>query len=58
MDSIRLGEAQRDLEAVIDRVVADRAPVAIEREDGERVVMVAAGEWAAIEKLLLGSERS
>ncbi|WP_162233481.1 MULTISPECIES: type II toxin-antitoxin system Phd/YefM family antitoxin [unclassified Sphingomonas] len=52
MDSISLGDATRDLGALIDRVVAERTPVAIERDDGVGVVMVAAGDWAAIEEMI------
>ena len=52
MESISLSAARADLKAVMDRVVADRMPVAITRRRGEGVVMIAASEWASIEETL------
>jgi antitoxin YefM len=37
---------------VMDRVVADRAPVVITRQRGESVVMVAQSDWEAMEETL------
>ncbi len=36
----------------MDKVVADRAPVAITRQRGEGVVMVSASEWEGMEETL------
>lgn len=36
----------------MDRVVADKAPIAITRQRGEGVVMISASEWASIEETL------
>jgi antitoxin YefM len=53
MDSLSFSEARANLKAVMDKVVADRAPVAITRARGqEGVVMVSASEWASIEDTL------
>lgn len=52
MESISLSAARADLKSVMDRVVADRVPVAITRRRGEGVVMVSASEWASIEETL------
>lgn len=48
MESISLSEARAKFEAVVDRVVADCAPVAITRCKGEGVVLVSASDWALI----------
>ncbi|MBB6504802.1 antitoxin YefM [Sphingomonas endophytica] len=37
---------------MIDKVVADRAPLAITRQRGEGAVLVSASEWASIEETL------
>jgi antitoxin YefM len=52
MQSLSISETRANLKAVLDRVVADRAPVAITRPKGENVVMVSASEWASIEETL------
>lgn len=52
MESLSITEARATIRAVVDRVVADRAPIAITRQRGEGVVMVAASEWASIEETL------
>jgi len=52
MESISLSAARADLKSVMDRVVADRVPVAITRQRGEGVVMISASEWASIEETL------
>lgn len=52
MESISLSAARADLKSVMDRVVADRVPVAITRRRGEGVVMVSASEWASIQETL------
>ncbi|NNM78648.1 type II toxin-antitoxin system prevent-host-death family antitoxin [Sphingomonas sp. ID1715] len=52
MQSVSYSEARENLTAVIDKVVADRAPIAIARQRGEGAVMVSASEWASIEETL------
>lgn len=37
---------------MIDKVVADRAPIAITRQRGEGAVLISASEWASIEETL------
>ena len=51
MHSVSYSEA-RDLKAMIDKVVADRAPLAITRQRGEGAVLVSESEWASIEETL------
>ena len=52
MRTLSFTETRANLRAVMDRVIGDRAPVMITRQRSEGVVMVAAGEWAAIEETL------
>lgn len=52
MQTLSISETRANLKAVLDRVVADRAPVAITRPKGENVVMISASEWASIEETL------
>jgi antitoxin YefM len=52
MKAISYSEARDNLKSVIDRVVADRAPVAITRQRGEGAVLVSESEWASIEETL------
>lgn len=52
METLSFSETRANLKAVMDRVVADKAPVAIVRQRGEGVVMVSASEWASIEETL------
>jgi antitoxin YefM len=52
MQTISYSEARENLKAVIDKVVADRAPIAITRQRGAGAVMVSASEWASIEETL------
>lgn len=44
--------ARNNLKAVMDRVVADRAPVKITRQRGEGVVMISESDWASMEETL------
>ncbi|GAM00379.1 MULTISPECIES: type II toxin-antitoxin system prevent-host-death family antitoxin, partial [Sphingomonas] len=53
MQAVSYDEAAENLEAMIDKVVADRAPVAITLERGEGAVLVSASEWASIEQVLI-----
>ena len=52
MQTLTISETRANLKAVLDRVVADRAPVAITRPKGENVVLVSASEWASMEETL------
>jgi antitoxin YefM len=53
MNSISFSESRANLKALMDRVVADRAPVTITRSRGqENVVMLSESEWASIEETL------
>jgi antitoxin YefM len=42
MESLSFSDARANLKAVMDRVVADKAPIAITRYRGEGVVLVPA----------------
>jgi antitoxin YefM len=52
MDAISFSDARANLKAVMDRVVADRVPVAITRSGAEGVVLVSRSEWDSIEETL------
>lgn len=52
MQTVSYSEARENLKAVMDKAVADRAPVLITRQRGENVVMVSAEEWAGMEETL------
>lgn len=52
MKTLNITEARANMKAVVDSVVADRAPIAITRQGGEGVVMVSASEWSSIEETL------
>ena len=52
MQAISYSYARDNLKAVLDKVVADRAPVAIARQRGEGAVLVSESEWASIEETL------
>ncbi len=52
MDSLSFSDTRANLKAVMDRVVADRAPIAITRQKAEGVVMISMSEWSAIEETL------
>lgn len=60
MHAISYSEARETLKAVIDKVIADRAPIAITRQRGEGAVLVSESEWASIEETLylLGSPKN
>lgn len=45
-------DTRANLNKVMDRVVADRAPVAITRRKAEAVVMVSLADWNAMEEML------
>ena len=50
MDVISYSDTRAHLKAVMDRVVADRAPVVVSRQKAESVVMIALSDWNAIEE--------
>jgi antitoxin YefM len=52
MKAVSYSEARENLKSVIDRVVADRAPIAITRQRGEGAVLISESEWASIEETL------
>ena len=52
MQTVTYSEARDNLKAVIDKVVADRAPILVTRQRGENVVMISASEWAGMEETL------
>ena len=52
MQAVSYAEASENLEAMIDKVVADRAPIGITCEGEEGAVLIAASEWALIENAL------
>jgi antitoxin YefM len=52
MQFLSISETRANLKAVLDRVVADRAPIAIARQKGEGVVMISQSEWDSIEETL------
>ena len=52
MEAISYSQARENFKAVIDKVVADRAPLAITRQRGEGAVLISASEWASIEETL------
>ena len=52
MKAISYSEARDNLKAVIDQVVADRAPIAITRQRGEGAVIISESEWSSIEETM------
>lgn len=52
MQKVSYSEAREDLEAVIDKVVADRTPILITRKRGGNVVLMSASAWAGMEETL------
>jgi antitoxin YefM len=52
MRAISYSHARENLKSVIDKVISDRAPVAITRQRGEGAVLVSESEWASIEETL------
>lgn len=52
MQTLTVSDTRANLKAVLDRVVADRAPVAIARPKGEAVVMISQSEWESIEETM------
>jgi antitoxin YefM len=52
MQSISISEARANMKTLVDRVVADKAPIAITRQKGEGAVLISESEWASIEETL------
>jgi antitoxin YefM len=52
MRTVTYSEARENLEALIDRVVADRASVKIVRRRGGGVVLVSEVEWEGMQETL------
>lgn len=52
MQAISYSQARGNLKSVIDKVVADHAPIAITRQRGEGAVLISESEWASIEETL------
>ena len=45
MTALHFSDVRANFKAVLDKVVADRAPITITRRKAESVVMVSASEW-------------
>lgn len=52
MKALSFSDARANFKAVMDRVVADKAPITITRRKAESVVMISESEWASIEETL------
>ena len=52
METVSYSDARDNLKAIMDRAVADRAPILVTRQRGENVVMISASEWAGMEETL------
>ncbi|WP_250893526.1 type II toxin-antitoxin system Phd/YefM family antitoxin [Croceibacterium selenioxidans] len=52
VQTISYSDARENLKSVIDKVVADHAPIAITRQRGEGAVLVSESDWASIEETM------
>lgn len=52
MQTVTYSEARENFTSMLDKVVADCAPVMITRQRGENVVLISASEWAGMEETL------
>ena len=52
MQTVNYSEARDNLKALMDKAVADRAPILVTRQRGENVVVISASEWAGMEETL------
>jgi antitoxin YefM len=52
METLSTSEARATFKTVMDRVVADKAPIAISRQKGEGVVMIAQSEWEGMQETM------
>lgn len=50
MRAMSFSETRANLKAVMDRVVADHAPIAVTRQRGEGVVIVSQADWDSMEE--------
>jgi antitoxin YefM len=50
MDGMSFTDTRANLKAVMERVVADHAPLVITRQKAEAVVMVSLADWNAMEE--------
>ena len=52
METLSITDTRANLKAVLDKVVADKAPIAISRPKGEGVVLISQSEWDLMEETL------
>lgn len=52
MQTVSVSETRANLKAVLDRVVADKAPIQIVRPKGEGVVMISQSEWEGMQETI------
>jgi antitoxin YefM len=52
MQTLTVTETRANLKAVLDRVVADKAPIQIVRPKGEGVVMISQSEWEGMQETM------
>lgn len=52
MQTVTASETRANFKAVLDRVVADKAPIQITRPKGEGVVMISESEWEGLQETL------
>ena len=52
MRTLSVSETRANLKAVLDRVVADKAPIQITRPKGEGVVMISESEWDGMQETM------
>jgi antitoxin YefM len=52
MTALSFSDARANLKAVMDRAVADRAPISITRQKAEGVVIISQSEWDSIQETL------
>lgn len=52
MHMLSFSDARANLKSAMDRVVADKAPLAITRQRAEGVVMISQSEWDSIQETL------
>ncbi len=50
MDVISFSDTRANLKSVMDRVVADHAPIVVARQKAEAVVLVSLADWNAMEE--------
>ena len=52
MEILTVSDTRANFKAVLDRVVADKAPVGIARPKGEGVVIIAQSEWEGMQETM------